>query len=93
VYIAVIAMYLVLILFFFPETRYALSKLDPVKSTTDLSHRNMTIEEVSVLFDTGRKGDAAAATRKFHNSTKMDDMLEEVDDPEKEGTVQRVEKA
>lgn len=53
----------------------------------------MTIEEVSVLFDTGRKGDAAAATRKFHNSTKLDDMLEEVDDPEKEGTVQRVEKA
>lgn len=52
----------------------------------------MTIEEVSVLFDTGRKGDAAAATRKFHNSTKLDDMLEEVDDPEKEGTVQRVER-
>jgi hypothetical protein len=86
-------MYLVLILFFFPETRYVLPELDQVKSTTDVSRRNMTIEEVSVLFDTGRKGDAAAATRKFQNSTKLDDMLEEVDDPEKEGTVQRVERA
>ncbi|KAK4936141.1 hypothetical protein LTR10_022937 [Elasticomyces elasticus] len=47
VYIALIAMYLVLILFFFPETR------------------RMTIEEVSVLFDTGRKGNAQAATDQF----------------------------
>ncbi|KAF5976536.1 hexose transporter [Fusarium coicis] len=76
VYIAVIAMYLVLILFFFPETR------------------NMTIEEVSVLFDTGRKGDAAAATSKFHNNqSKMDDMLDDGDDADKEPTVSRVERA
>ncbi|KAM0495210.1 hypothetical protein D7B24_001378 [Verticillium nonalfalfae] len=47
VYIALIAMYLVLIIFFFPETR------------------NMTIEAVSILFDTGRKGDALAASRQF----------------------------
>ncbi|KAG7107194.1 Lactose permease like protein [Verticillium longisporum] len=47
VYIALIAMYLVLIIFFFPETR------------------NMTIEAVSILFDTGRKGDALAASRQI----------------------------
>ena len=29
--------------------------------------RNMTIEEVSVLFDTGRKGDAEAAARHFEH--------------------------
>ncbi|KAF5610118.1 hexose transporter [Fusarium subglutinans] len=76
VYIAVIAMYLVLILFFFPETR------------------NMTIEEVSVLFDTGRKGDAAAATSKFHNNqSKINDMLDDGDDADKELTVSRVERA
>lgn len=53
VYIAVIAGYLVLILFFFPETK------------------GMTIEEVSVLFDTGRKGDAAAAAAKLEADGKM----------------------
>ncbi|KAM0227102.1 hypothetical protein ACHAPO_011833 [Fusarium lateritium] len=74
VYIAVIGIYLVLILFFFPETR------------------NMTIEEVSVLFDTGRKGDAAAATRKFHGKTKMDEMHNDDDDVEKEPTVSKIEK-
>lgn len=56
--------------------------------------RNMTIEEVSVLFDTGRKGDAAAATSKFHNNqSKMDDMLDDGDDADKEPTVSRVERA
>lgn len=56
--------------------------------------RNMTIEEVSVLFDTGRKGDAAAAASKFHNSqSKMDDMLDDGDDADKEPTVSRVERA
>ncbi|VUC28437.1 unnamed protein product [Clonostachys rosea] len=48
-YIALIMFYLVLIIFFFPETR------------------NMTIEAVSVLFDTGRKGDAEEASRKLNH--------------------------
>lgn len=33
-------------------------------------HRNMTIEEVSVLFDTGRKGDAQAAARSLGQTGK-----------------------
>lgn len=54
----------------------------------------MTIEEVSVLFDTGRKGDAAAATSKFHNNqSKLDDMLDDGDDANKEPTVSRIERA
>ena len=54
----------------------------------------MTIEEVSVLFDTGRKGDAAAATRQFHNNDrKLDDMLENDDDDDnKAPNVSRVER-
>lgn len=35
----------------------------------------MTIEEVSVIFDTGRKGDAQAATHHFDHG-KGDKMLE-----------------
>ena len=68
VYIAVIAMYLVLILFYFPETK------------------GMTIEEVSMLFDTGRKGDAAAAAAKLDATGKAGKagvMGEEEDDVEK----------
>jgi hypothetical protein len=53
----------------------------------------MTIEEVSVLFDTGRKGDAAAAAQKFHDNKKLDDMLEhDEDDGTKEPNVSRVER-
>lgn len=54
----------------------------------------MTIEEVSVLFDTGRKGDAAAATRQFHNSDrKLDDMLEhDEEEDNKAPSVSRVER-
>jgi len=85
-------MYLVLILFFFPETRYV--SIYRCAWTSADNCRNMTIEEVSVLFDTGRKGDAAAATSKFHNNqSKMDDMLDEGDDADKEPTVSRIERA
>lgn len=54
--------------------------------------RNMTIEEVSVLFDTGRKGDAAAAAQQFHTNNKLDDMLENDDDGAKGPSVSRVER-
>jgi hypothetical protein len=39
-------------------------------------YRNMTIEEVSVLFDTGRKGNAQDAARKLGEKDlkEMDDM-------------------
>jgi hypothetical protein len=46
----------------------------------------MTIEEVSVLFDTGRKGDAAAAARHLENDKLDNDRslsTAEVDDLEK----------
>lgn len=54
----------------------------------------MTIEEVSVLFDTGRKGDAAAAARKFNNdkSEKEREMLGDDDDVEKEPTISKIER-
>ena len=87
-------MYLVLILFFFPETRYVLADLSFSLDRINHRSRNMTIEEVSVLFDTGRKGDAAAATRQFHNNDrKLDDMLENDDDDDnKAPNVSRVER-
>ena len=41
----------------------------------------MTIEAVSVLFDTGRKGDALAASRQFgHGKGDKDDGMDENDD-------------
>lgn len=45
----------------------------------------MTIEEVSVLFDTGRKGDASAAARKLGHSEgeKEQELVNEIDDAEK----------
>ena len=68
VYIAIIATYLVLIWFFFPETRYVLSRIPFPCAMLIYFGRSMTIEEVSVLFDTGRKGDAEAAARSFEHS-------------------------
>lgn len=57
----------------------------------------MSIEEVSVLFDTGRKGDPDAAARQLHlgASEKERALAEDIDDPEKEAqtaTVKRIEK-
>lgn len=54
----------------------------------------MIIEEVSVLFDTGRKGDAAAATRKFHNDKqeKEREILGHDDDVGKGPTLSKVER-
>lgn len=44
----------------------------------------MTIEEVSVLFDTGRKGDAQAAARQFNTGKdgKEDALTYDLDDHE-----------
>lgn len=45
----------------------------------------MTIEEVSVLFDTGRKGDAQAAANKFdHGKGKEEGLIDDIDDNEKQ---------
>ena len=46
----------------------------------------MTIEEVSVLFDTGRKGDAkaAAATLGHTGNTKEEGLVEDMEDAEKQ---------
>jgi len=53
-------------------------------ATTDLpSYRNMTIEEVSVLFDTGRKGDAQAAALTLHQGKDLE-LTEELNDDEAE---------
>lgn len=67
-YIALIAFYLVLIIFFFPETRWvSIFDVCEWKTKLILMFRNMTIEAVSVLFDTGRKGDAEEASRKLNH--------------------------
>lgn len=83
-------MYLVLIIFFFPETRYAkpgFFSTYRVSTSNFFVHRNMTIEAVSVLFDTGRKGDALAASRQFGNGAGEKEMEladhDHVDDAEK----------
>lgn len=54
-------------------------------SKTNLAFlRNMTIEEVSVLFDTGRKGDAQAAARKLgHGDAKEQAMADNIEDADK----------
>lgn len=59
VYIALLCVYLVLIYFFFPETR------------------RLTIEEVSVVFDTGRLGDASAATARLAHSERREESTSE----------------
>lgn len=60
----------------------------------------MTIEEVSVLFDTGRKGDAKAAGRMFaHGKIETNDDAdkdiapEQIDDVEKQRQPQVAQKA
>lgn len=52
----------------------------------------MTIEAVSVLFDTGRKGDALAASRQFGRGAgeKEAAMAEEEEDAEKQPNAQKV---
>ena len=63
VYIVLIIMYLVLIWFYFPETR------------------RLTIEEVSIIFDTGRAGKAnvavAALRRQDEESVKGNGVVQE----------------
>jgi hypothetical protein len=55
------------------------------------SHRRLSIEEVSVIFDTGRKGNAAAAAAEFHEHGK-EPPQSVVDGPEKHG-ISNVEKS
>lgn len=76
VYVALIAGYLVLILFFFPETRYGYTDIVTVVSLSIIlnTSRNMTIEEVSVLFDTGREGDAQAAALTLSHGARGKDI-------------------
>lgn len=50
----------------------------------------MTIEEVSVLFDTGRKGDAKAATRLFEHGGKDIELDDDEDRKDGEGSVHHV---
>ncbi|GJN80089.1 sugar transporter [Purpureocillium lilacinum] len=66
VYICLLCVYLVLIYFFFPETR------------------KLTIEEVSLIFDTGRLGDSAAVTAELSGGTKV---VGDVDDKHAENRV------
>ncbi|KAL1853092.1 hypothetical protein VTK73DRAFT_9108 [Phialemonium thermophilum] len=65
VYIALLCVYLVLVIFFFPETK------------------RLTIEEVSLLFDTGRLGDSSAVTAELNAHEAKGGAL--VDDDEKAG--------
>lgn len=79
-------MYLVLIWFFFPETRYVptSSNLSIHPTLTDGAYRRMTIEEVSVIFDTGRKGDAQAVARHFDQRKGEIELADDIDDAEKQ---------
>lgn len=43
-------------------------------------YRNMTIEEVSVLFDTGRRGDANAAVSRLGHSEQKKELSVDWDD-------------
>ncbi|PSK37359.1 High-affinity glucose transporter [Elsinoe australis] len=64
VYVVLLVGYLILVFFFFPETR------------------RMTIEEVSVIFDTGRLGNMNAVARELqmeHKSIEHDGVLDEKD--------------
>lgn len=85
-YIALIAMYLVLIIFFFPETRYVLLLSRDMRHKTNRGYRGMTIEQIGVLFDTGRKGDADAAAAALDTGVagKEAAMREDVDQAEKQ---------
>jgi hypothetical protein len=74
VYIVLISMYLVLIYFFFPETR------------------RLTIEEVSVIFDTGRLGNASAAAQTFVHGPRDGKILHSQEDGDKEAGVAEVER-
>jgi len=65
VYIVLICIYLIIIIFFFPETRYAVVTATPLGHLTYIICRRLTIEEVSVIFDTGRLGNTTAATAEF----------------------------
>jgi hypothetical protein len=83
VYIALILGYFVLIWFFFPETKYG--PLRVLLLSTKNDYRRMSIEEVSVLFDTGRKGDPTAAALQFKHD--KSEKLEHT----KDGNVERIE--
>ncbi|KAH8816080.1 general substrate transporter [Xylogone sp. PMI_703] len=69
IYIVLITIYLVLIFFFFPETR------------------GLTIEEVSVVFDTGRLGDTSVAASQFYSHQAKHEDLRSSADAEKRDTV------
>lgn len=86
VYIALISMYLVLIWFFFPETRYVILSFSTVARQFLMyrTTRRMTIEEVSVLFDTGRKGDAQAVALHFDKGKGEIELNESIGDAEKQ---------
>jgi hypothetical protein len=74
VYIVLISMYLVLIYFFFPETR------------------RLTIEEVSVIFDTGRLGNASAAAQIFVHRSRDGKVMHTEEAGDKEVGVAEVER-
>lgn len=55
------------------------------KVHADNGVRRLSIEEVSIIFDTGRKGNAAAAAAEFHDHAK-EGPRSATDVPEKNGT-------
>lgn len=65
VYIALLCLYLLLVYLYFPETRFVLTYTPLRISFDQFNPRRLTVEEVSVIFDTGRRGDSAAAAAQF----------------------------
>ena len=72
IYIALLCMYLVLVIYFFPETR------------------GLTIEEVSLIFDTGRLGNATAATAELRAHV-MDEKGADTKQEKRSGSATHVE--
>jgi len=90
VYLVLQCGYLALIIMFFPETRSVNSR-QIRNNRANVSSRRLSIEEVSVLFDTGRLGNAGAATAILQQDQKNPSLAEPVVLDDKQGGVSMIE--